>query len=241
MAENTNQNQDSVNAQQDVNTLGAGAAPSQLQSAAKNGDQQNLQASAEQAQKAAEHLAGGVMQGMDKLKQTGVTDIFKKAENQPPVTMEEKMWAGISYIPLVALVALVIKPESGYVKLHGRQGLLMFLIFFFCIFVYLVPFVGPAFGGLVQFALFILGLFSMYQAFIGNWWKIPILGDLANVIPLSLFEKVTKEVITGQAASQEPSAGQEAQIEQQNVDASLQAEQQQPTEQPKDQPPPTAQ
>jgi len=164
----------------------------------------SVQASAAQAQKAAEQLTGGLMQGVDKIKLTGVTGMFKKAENQPAVTMDEKLWAGISYIPLVALGALVIKPDSGFIKLHGRQGLLIFLIFFFCIFVYLVPYIGPLFGGLIQLALFVLGIFSMYQALVGNWWKIPVIGDLAAAIPLSLFEKVTREVISGQPSAQEP-------------------------------------
>jgi uncharacterized membrane protein len=176
---------------------------------------EQAQKTAEKAQQAAGQVAGGVMQGVDKLKQTGIASMFKKAENQPAVTMEEKAWAAIAYIPLAALAALVIKPDSAYVKLHGRQGLLIFIVFFLCIFVYLVPFIGPMFGGLIQLGLFILGIFSMYQALIGNWWKIPMMGDLSEAIPLSLFEKVTKEVVTGQAAPQEP----------------------QTTETPKDQPP----
>ena len=165
--------------------------------------------SVDQAKKAAEQLAGGLKQGMEQLQQTGVAGVFKTAEKQPKVTTEEKLWAGLSYIPLVALVALIIKPDSGFVKLHGRQGLLIFLIFFFCIFVYLVPYIGLLFGGLIQFALLVLGLFSMYQAFIGNWWKIPVLGDLAEMIPVGAFTKVTTEVITGQPAPQEPPAGAE--------------------------------
>jgi uncharacterized membrane protein len=197
-------------------------------------DQSSLQASAVQAQKDAGQLTGGFMQGMDKLKQTGVTGMFKKAENQPAVNMEEKLWAGISYIPLVAIVALIIKPESGFIKLHGRQGLLIFLIFFFCIFVYLVPFIGPLFGGLIQLALFVLGVFSMYQAFVGNWWKIPVIGDLAEVIPLSLFEKVTKEVITGQPSAQESQSSEGSQ----GVGAEPSpSEQTQQSEPPKEQPP----
>ncbi len=163
----------------------------------------------EQAKQAAQQLAGGVLQGMDKLKQTGVTGMFQQVANQPKVTTEEKLWAGLSYVPLVALPALIIKPDSNYIKLHGRQGLLIFLIFFVCIFLYIIPYIGPFFGGLIQFAMFVLGLFSMYQAFIGNWWKIPVMGDIAEAIPVSMFTKVTKEVITGQAAPQTPEAAPE--------------------------------
>jgi len=230
MSENTIENSPSLNKQVSVNTSQTEVNQSQGQPDIKSFDVQNLQVSSEQAKQVAEQVAGGVMQGVDKLKQTGFIDLFKKAENQKPVTMEEKLWAGISYVPLVALVALVIKPDSDYIKLHGRQGLLIFLFFFFCIFVYLVPFVGPLFAGLLQFALFILGLFSMYQAFIGNWWKIPILGDLATVIPLSMFVKVTQEVITGQATEQSV-ANADNDVSVKNVDASLSIEKGQNSEQ----------
>lgn len=185
----------------------------EVQQAAQNVQQgmQNATQSAQQATQAAQQgvqnatqaVSGGLQQGMDALKGTGVTDLFKAAENQPKVSSTEKLWAMVSYIPLVAVLALLISGESKYVRLHGRQGLLVFLIFFVCIFVYLVPFIGPLLGGLVQFALFVLGVFSMYQALIGNWWKIPVLGDIAEMIPIDFFTTITKEVVTGQAAPQD--------------------------------------
>ncbi|MCC7197601.1 hypothetical protein IT413_05410 [Candidatus Peregrinibacteria bacterium] len=171
--------------------------------------QQAGQAAQQGVQNASQAVTGGLQQGMDALKGTGVTDLFKVAENQPKVNSTEKLWAMVSYIPLVAVLALLISGESKYVRLHGRQGLLVFLIFFFCIFVYLVPFIGPLFGGLIQFALFVLGVFSMYQALIGNWWKIPVLGDVAEMIPIDFFTTITKEVVTGQAAPQDAPTGED--------------------------------
>jgi len=154
-------------------------------------------------QNAGQAVTGGMQQGLDALKKAGVTDMFKAAENQPKVNAEEKMWAMVSYIPLVAILSLLIKPDSKFVRLHGRQGLILFGIFFVCIFLYLVPFIGALFGGLIQFAIFVLGVFSMYQALIGNWWKIPVLGDVAEMIPIDLFTTVAKEVVTGEAAPQD--------------------------------------
>lgn len=132
-----------------------------------------------------------------------VPDMLKAAQNQPPVTSDEKIWGLVSYIPLMALMALVLKPSSDFIKLHGRQGLLIFLIFFFSIFVYLVPFIGPLIGVIIHFALIAIGLFSMYQAFIGNWWKIPVLGDISELIPVELFAKVTREAVVGAKVSEE--------------------------------------
>lgn len=164
---------------------------------------QAAQVAQQGVQNATQAVSGGLQQGMDALKSTGVTDLFKAAENQPKVNSTEKLWAMASYIPLVAALALLISGESKYVRLHGRQGLLVFLIFFVCIFIYLVPFIGPLLGGLIQFGLFVLSVFSMYQALIGNWWKIPVLGDIAEMIPIDFFTTITKEVVTGQAAPQD--------------------------------------
>ncbi len=146
---------------------------------------------------------GQVQQNAQVQAEPQVPEVLKKAASQPNVTSEEKIWALISYLPLLALMALVLKPSSEYMKLHGRQGLLIFLIFFFNIFVYLVPYIGPVIGVIIHLATIAVALFSMYQAFIGNWWKIPVLGDIAELIPVDLFAKVTREAVMGEKVSEE--------------------------------------
>jgi len=133
-------------------------------------------------------------------------EFMKKAADQPATKSEERIWALLSYIPLLALLSLIMKPDSEFVKLHGRQGLLIFLIFFFSIFVYLIPFIGWAIGALIHFACIGIGLFSMFQAFIGNWWKIPILGDVAELLPVEAFAKVTRTAVMSQKVDEEKRA-----------------------------------
>lgn len=135
--------------------------------------------------------------------EVNVPELLKKAQGQPNVSSEEKIWALVSYIPLVALMALVLKPSSEFIKLHGRQGLLIFLIFFFSIFVYLVPYIGALIGVIIHLGMIGIAVFSMYQAFIGNWWKIPVLGDIAELIPVDLFAKVTREAVMGEKVAEE--------------------------------------
>jgi len=130
-------------------------------------------------------------------------EILQSVKQQPTTTSEEKIWALLSYVPFMALVALIMKPESDFVKLHGRQGLLLFIIFLGDIFIYLLPFVGGPVGIIVHFAAIIVGLFSMYQAFIGNWWKIPVLGDVADLIPIEAFSKVARSAMMGEKVDEE--------------------------------------
>lgn len=134
----------------------------------------------------------------------------KPSQPQPPVTQEEKIWGALSYVPMVALVAFLIKPRSEFVKLHGRQGLLIFIIFFLSIFLYIIlPPLGPLLGGLVQLAMFVIGIFSIYQAILGNWWKTPVLGNIADLLPIDMFTNVATQAITGQEPVQnQPVEGQ---------------------------------
>lgn len=106
---------------------------------------------------------------------------------------------------MVALVSLLMKPKSEYVKLHARQGLLLFVLFIlaFILDVILYP-VGFILGSMFHFALMVLGVFSMYQALIGNWWKTPVLGQLSELIPTDIFTIAATQAITGQPPAQNP-------------------------------------
>ncbi|HMR01136.1 MAG TPA: hypothetical protein PKA32_01985 [Candidatus Gracilibacteria bacterium] len=167
-------------------------------------------------------------------------EMLKKAADQPATKPEERVWALVSYIPMVALLALIMKPDSEFVKLHGRQGLLIFIIFFFNIFIYLVPFIGPVIGIIVHFGCMGIGLFSMYQAFIGNWWKIPVLGDVAKMLPVEAFTKVTRTAVMTEKVDDEKRAEESQTVEPEEAPSAeeMPMEEEPKTEQPQ---PPTEQ
>lgn len=219
----TSQNQNPVNptspdvSQQAVAPVAPAPQPSVVEKAEATMQQaqQTTQAVADGAQKMAQQAqqvgADAQKVGVEAQKMAGqAKDVLEqatqmlvgKAGDQPKVTSDEKLWAALSYIPMIALLSLIIKPRSEYVKLHGRQGLVLFIIFFLSIFLYIViPPLGPLLGGLIQLGIFVLGIYSILQAFVGNWWKIPIIGDLAKMIPAEAFAKVTTEALTGQPMS----------------------------------------
>lgn len=114
----------------------------------------------------------------------------------PAVSMEEKIFGMLSYVILLSLFTLLLKPKSAFVRLHGRQGLVMTVFFFLSFFLVILPFIGAALTSFVVLAIFVANLYSMYQCLIGNWWKIPAVGDIAEQIPMTLFEKVGKEAAT---------------------------------------------
>jgi uncharacterized membrane protein len=173
---------------------------------------------AEQAASVSKEAAqDAVAKGSEQLQQLGTQEVQElgnvvgkvmqpKMENQPPVNKDEKIYAAISYVPFVALVSIIIKPDSSFVRLHAKQGLLLAIIFFFIgIFAAIVSLFGIigqllAFVlGLVPLAALIIAVYSMYLSFMGYWWKIPVLGAVADVIPVEWMAKTSKENITGQA------------------------------------------
>ena len=212
------QNQAPATAQKQDQTQVQQPAPSVVDQAKQQTEQaaQNAQNAVGQVQQTGQQLTQGAQNVMGQAGQvTGqATQLFgqaaqlltsKPSQPQPPVTQEEKLWAALSYVPMVALVSFLIKPKSAFVKLHGRQGLLIFLIFFFSIFLYIIlPPLGPIIAGLIQFGMFVIGVFSIYQAILGNWWKTPVLGNIADMLPIDMFTSVATQAVTGQEPSQSP-------------------------------------
>lgn len=131
--------------------------------------------------------------------------VFNALPSQPVVTQIEKMYGILSYLPFVHFVTLVLKPESAFVRLHARQGILLFLLFFFSGIVAALFSTFGLIGGILSFfiafmsvATVILAVYSMYLAALGIWWKIPLLGTISEIIPIELFAKIVKENVTDQ-------------------------------------------
>ncbi len=133
---------------------------------------------------------------------------------QIPVETDEKVWAALSYLPLMATLALVVKPKSEFVRLHGRQGLFLFGMFVaglvgFAFLLILLPsflsefLISPLWILYSYIALPALGVYSLYQALIGNWWEIPVLGALARKIPVGKYSHLVHEAVTGQPVGDE--------------------------------------
>jgi len=142
-------------------------------------------------------------QNIANLAQNGAkTDAVNVDQVNVKVEMDEKIIAALSYLLLLAVVALLVKPESAFVRLHARQGLLIsvlvFVMFGAMAFLSLFGFLGELLALLVMFvnfALFIVIAYSMYLALTGVWWKVPLLSVVADKIPVEMFAKITKEAI----------------------------------------------
>ena len=185
-------------------TQAAQGAVNEVKDVANQAAQQGVQAATNLAGNAAnvakDAANAAVQQGVKQIAQVDVAKLFKVKEGQPPVTSNEKLFGAVCYIPLVAILVLLVAGSSDYVKLHGRQGLILFALFFVSVFLLIIPYIGGMFFGLLQMILFVVGIFSAYQAFIGNWFKIPVFGDLAMLIPVNLFVSIVNPAANANSA-----------------------------------------
>lgn len=109
--------------------------------------------------------------------------------------LDANVAAALTYLPVIAIVFLVIEKGSRFVKFHAVQSLLMCVAFFVLYFALTV--VGfvlgqiPVLGFIVSFALifvwlalglgaFVVWILALIKAFQGEKWKLPYIGDIAD-------------------------------------------------------------
>lgn len=95
----------------------------------------------------------------------------KKEERQDITTLHERTIATLSYISFLAIVPFYLKKDSEFCRFHGKQGLLLSIIFF----------IGSLFTAIdLLFDLFliiqILTFFIMgFAALSGRWKELPFI------------------------------------------------------------------
>jgi len=96
---------------------------------------------------------------------------------QAPVSSDQdieqnKIWALLSYFHVLFLIPLLAKRDSKFCQFHAKQGLLMFILWFF---VWI-----PILGWLMGIALAIAWIIVVINVLQGKYWKIPVIGDYAE-------------------------------------------------------------
>lgn len=101
--------------------------------------------------------------------------------------LDANVAAALTYIPIIAIVFLVIEKGSRLVKFHAVQslGLLVgWMVAWFALGILgMVPVVGWAtllLWPLVAIGMFVVWLIALLKAFKGEWWKLPVIGDIAE-------------------------------------------------------------
>ena len=101
--------------------------------------------------------------------------------------LDANVAAALTYIPIIAIVFLVIEKGSRLVKFHAVQSLGLFVAWMVTWFALgmlgMVPVLGWAtllLWPLVAIGMFVVWLIALLKAFKGEWWKLPVIGDIAE-------------------------------------------------------------
>ncbi len=100
-------------------------------------------------------------------------------------TIEEgKIWAFIGYWGILFLVPLLGKRDNKFALFHGKQGLVLFIFWVIVVWILgFIPIIGwfilRPIGGLLALILAIIGMVKSLQ---GEYWKMPVFGDMAEKI-----------------------------------------------------------
>jgi len=97
---------------------------------------------------------------------------------------EGKIFAVIGYIGILCLLPLLLKKENKFALFHGKQGLVLFIAEIVTSVVVWVPILGWIVALLASLAFIVLSVMGILQALSGNYWKAPVVGDLAEKINL---------------------------------------------------------
>ncbi len=78
------------------------------------------------------------------------------------------------------LIFFLIEKESKFVKFHAMQAMLFSAALFVLGFVLaFIPIIGLAAGILLNLAGLVLWIVCMVKAYQGDWFKLPVIGDVA--------------------------------------------------------------
>lgn len=105
----------------------------------------------------------------------------------PPAETDEKIIAAIGYLAFFFVVPFIVKPKSKFCMLHAKQSAIMFLMWI----IVLMVLVGVVWlGSILNLILFALYVIAIYRCAIGDYWKIPVIGNIAEKIhPEALYVK----------------------------------------------------
>jgi uncharacterized membrane protein len=131
----------------------------------------------------------GLEQKLRAQKSSEVETTTEKAEkikevdtsNLEDVSKSEKFISALGYFGYLAVLPLAMKPNSEYCKYHGKQALLLAIVFT------VLSAIGALLpGGLGLMSLLHLGLsiYGFIQAKKGKLWNMPIFGELARKLPI---------------------------------------------------------
>ena len=96
--------------------------------------------------------------------------------------LEGKPYAILAYLWILCLVPLILKKENKFALFHAKQGLVLFIGELAISFIAVIPILGWMILFLGTMLFGVLSLIGIVQVLVGNFWKMPVVGDIAEKI-----------------------------------------------------------
>lgn len=115
---------------------------------------------------------------MDQPNQPNQHNEQQQSSNNVTGVEKNKLVAALSYLGVLVIIPLLfVEKNDPFVKFHAKQGLVILIG-------YIIAGIGvgwiPLLGNLVWLVLAIASIAGLIQSLQGKWWKIPVIGDLAQ-------------------------------------------------------------
>ncbi|KPU63053.1 DUF4870 domain-containing protein [Thermococcus sp. MV5] len=104
-------------------------------------------------------------------------------EKKTSLGLEENIEGALAYLLgwLTGILFLLLEKDSDFVRFHAMQSTITFLGIMIASFILgFIPFLGWMLGMLLGLVGFILWIVGMIKAFQGEYYKFPIVGEIAE-------------------------------------------------------------
>ncbi len=96
-------------------------------------------------------------------------------------TKREKTLAALGYVSFLCVLPLALEPKSEFCRFHGKQGLVLVLLFFILSWISIFSrFVAV----MLYIAQIIVTIIAFLNAVKGKTWKIPMVADVAKKLEI---------------------------------------------------------
>ena len=108
----------------------------------------------------------------------------------PPVQttsgLTDNVAGALAYVTIIpAIIFIVTEPynRNPFIRFHSFQSIGLFVAWVVCwvieTFILVIPIIGFVISMLIGLSLFAIWCFTVFKAYQGEWFKLPIIGDFA--------------------------------------------------------------
>lgn len=101
-------------------------------------------------------------------------------KREKKIINEGKIYAVIGYLWVLCFIPLTVKKDNSFAVHHGKNGLMLFLVWLGLLVISIVPFLGHIISFVGIIIIMILAIQGIIHSLRGEYWSMPFLGRQAE-------------------------------------------------------------